>query len=648
MADRRVVTIDFETYSELDLRDSSPWAYAEHPTTKVLCMGFQFHDMGFSHIWTPDGGGETLWQDKPIHIEAHNAEFERAIWEAIMVPQYGFSSDVTWECTAARSAALALPRKLADVTKALGLSVEKDTKGHALMLKMCKPKKPSKQSPETNWLHDEEKLNRLYEYCIVDVDAQVGLGKAVRPLNPLEKRVWDMDQDINKRGICFDKEFTEAGMHLWEQKKKELNVKISEATDGVITSGAQHTRFLKWAQKWYPDMTSVGKDPMKDLLATDDVPDELRALFALRAEVNKTSCAKFSALLKRGSEDGRVRSMYMYHGASTGRWTGKAMQMHNLPSGRGLKFDHDLCLEVAKRKDLPLFEALYSPAMEYLSACIRQCFVPREGCIFACADYSAIEARVLLWLVGDPATQMFRDKVDIYKDLAFKIFNKPVEEVDEEERGLGKQGVLGLGFRMGVPRFKATCHTYGIEVSDAMSQRVVDVYRATYPRVVAFWDDVEHAAMCCIRTCKPVRCGRVVWGLKDGFLHCALPSGRLLSYYKPFIAPVETPWGAIKDAIHFKGPRTEGGWGVQHSHGGVFTENIVQAIARDLLAEAMLRLEAEPDMPVVLDTHDEVLCEIEEDKLDKERFERLVAQVPDWAPDLPIDIEAWYGHRYRK
>jgi DNA polymerase bacteriophage-type len=649
MGTRRVVTIDFETYSELDLRKSSPWAYAEHPTTKVLCMGFRFEDEGVTGLWTPKHSkGHSHFKHDPLHIEAHNAEFERAIWELIMVPRFGFAEEVTWECTAARAAALALPRKLDDAGVALGLRTTKDKEGHALMLKMCKPKKPSEANPEKNWLHDEEKLNRLYEYCKTDVDAEVELSKAIRKLNPLEQRVWEMDQEINKRGILFDPDLVQAGMYLWEKKKAELETVLSDLTGGIITGGAQHARFLKWTQKYFPDITSVGKDPLKDLLARDDVPQDLRNLFALRGEVNKTSNAKFKTLWNRQSADGRARSMYMYHGASTGRWTGKSMQMHNLPSGRGLNFDHDLCVEIIKRKDLRLFESLYPNSMSYLSACIRQCFIPREGCIFACADYAAIEARVLLWLVGDPAVAMFRDKVDIYKDLASKIYNKSVEDITDDERQLGKQGVLGLGFRMGVERFKDTCHQYGIEIHNDMSQRVVEIYRSTYVRVTEFWDAVEETAMQCIRTKRPVRCGRVVWGLKGDFLHCSLPSGRLLSYYEPFIAPVTTPWGAVKDSVHFKGPRTEGGWGVQHSHGGVFTENIVQAIARDQLAEAMLRLETEGDMPVVLDTHDEVLCEIVETDLDKERFERCVAQPPEWGPDLPIDIDAWYGHRYRK
>jgi DNA polymerase len=629
-------------------------------------MGFQFED-GEVEIWKPADfiqqgggvGGPTWWHSplSKLHIEAHNAEFERAIWETIMVPQYSFTKDVTWSCTAARAAALALPRALDDVNRVLGLSEQKDKEGHFLMMEMCKPRKPTKKDPRENWLHDEEKLQRLYEYCKQDVVAEVALSKAIRKLNAVEQQVWEADQEINKRGIAFDAEFVQGGMALWEEKKSILNQQISEATGGAITSGSQHKRFLMWAQKWYPDLESVGKDPLKDLLARDDVPQELRDLFVLRAEVNKTSNAKFKALWMRRSDDGRVRSMFMYHGASTGRWTGKATQLHNLPSGRGLKFDHDLCVEVVKRKDLGLMDMLYPNSMSYLSACIRQCFVPKPGHKFVCADYSAIEARVLLWLVGDPGIEIIKQadadknsEVDIYKDLASKIYNKPVEGITEDERQLGKQGILGLGYRMGVDRFRATCHQYGIEIDHGMAERVVQVYRDTYGRVRQFWDDVEATAMQCIRTRKPVRCGRVVWGLKDKFLHCSLPSGRLLSYHRPSIKEAETPWGDMREAIHFYGPRTEGGWGFQHSHGGVFTENIVQAIARDLLAEAIVRLEAH-NTPVVLHVHDEVLCEVPSEAFIEEDmvwFDELVSRNPSWAPDLPIAVESWRGDRYRK
>lgn len=682
MANRRRVTIDFETFSEADIGIGS-WAYAEHPSTKVLCMGFQFEEDEGPSLWVdpevePDvcgscvednflKGGRWEGEDPPpweeartepppseeeiaLHIEAHNAEFERAIWETIMVPLYGFTKDVTWECTAARAAAMSLPRKLDDVNQVLGIDVQKDKEGHFLMMKMCKPRKPTKADPRENWLDDEEKLERLYEYCLQDVRAEVALSKVLRELNAEESEIWRVDQEINKRGIRFDPELVKAGMLLWETKKEEIHAQISDATDGVITGGLQHGRFLKWAQKWFPDLESVGKEPLKDLLARDDVPDELRALFALRAEANKTSCAKFKALWIRKSEDGRVRSMYMYHGASTGRWTGKGMQMHNLPVGRGLDFDHELCVDIAKLEEPELFSCLYSPSMSYLSACIRQCFIPKEGHIFACADYAAIEARALLWLVNDKGLQMFRDGIDPYEALAAKIYAKEVEDVTPDERQLGKQGVLGLGFRMGVDRFVKTCHQYGIEIDAKMSQRVIDIYRGTFTKVPAFWDDIDAAAKECIRTRKPVRCGRVVWGMKGNFLHCSLPSGRLLSYFRPCIKDAETPWGEMRPAVHFYGPRSEGGWGFQHSHGGVFTENIVQAIARDILAEAIVRLE-DYGFPVVLHTHDEALCEMyvpgfrEREKAD---FERLMSQVPKWAPDLPIAIDAWYGYRYRK
>lgn len=644
---RRTVTIDFETFSGVDLRKSSPWAYAEHPSTKVLCMGFQFHGGESTRLWR---SGE-YFPDDSLHIEAHNAEFERAIWETIMIPKYGFTKDVTWECTAARCAALALPRKLRDVNRVLGLEVEKDDKGRRLMLQMCKPRKPSKNNPATDWLGDEKKLSRLYAYCIQDVEAEVALSKRIRKLSVKEKEVWDVDQAINKRGICFDPEFVQSGMYLWELRQDELNLEIKKLTGGKVTKGTQHARFLKYVQEWDASIKSIEKKKFAHHLQREDMPSLLREALVLRSEVTKTSNAKYNALWRIQSKDGRARSMFMYHGASPGRWTGKFVQLHNLPTGKELNFVQEDIIALANFRDLELFNALYENPMAYLSACIRGAFVPGPGKTFACADYSAIEARVLLWLVNDPALELFRQGVDIYKHLASKIYWIPIEEVTDGQRQLGKQGILGLGFGMGAPKFVATCASYGIEIDEKLAKNVVDTYRKGYSSVPRFWYAINDAALRCIQTGQQQQCGRIRWGIKDDFLHCQLPSGRLLSYYKPHIAKTETPWGEMKDAVHFEGSISPAGFGLQHTYGGKLTENIVQAVARDILAEAMVRLEKE-GFPIVMHVHDEVLCELPSAagiSVEREdEFETLVSQSPTWAPDLPIAIDTWYGDRYHK
>lgn len=668
MANRRKATIDFETFSEVNVTKTSPWAYAEHPSTKVLCMGFRFEDMDKTLIWVPgksipasDSAGLS-WTC--LHIEAHNSEFERAIWETIMVPLYGFTEDVTWECTAARAAALALPRSLDDVNPVLGLSTVKSKEGHALMMKMCKPKKATQKDSRLNYLDDTEMLQDLYTYCLADVDAEVALSKKIRPLSAKEMEVWRVDQTINRRGICFDPELVQAAMKLWEQKKAKLHAEMEAVTDGFVEKGTQVKKLLTWVQnqEGFDYVESMNKDAIEALfLRVKPLPPKLRRALQIRREVSKSSVAKYEAIWKRQSADGRCRGLFMYHGATTGRWAGKGIQMHNLPAGRALpKFDQELCIETAKTGDLALMECLYDPPMDYLSACIRGAFVPAEGKTFACADYASIEARVLLWLVGDePALKMFRDGVCIYSDLAARIYGVPVEDIkkDDIERQVGKQGILGLGFQMGVDKFIATCERYGIEMSRELAQTVVDTYRQTYWKTKNFWSDVENAAIRCVRTGEFQICGKIIWVLEGDFLHCSLPSDRLLSYYKPRLKELELPWSteekpAFKDALHFDGPLENHGFGEQHTYGGKLTENIVQAIARDVLAEAMVRLEKH-EFPIVMHVHDEVLVEIcpeqmEPWKMVEEHFEHLMSEPPAWAPDLPIAIDTWYGNRYHK
>lgn len=647
---RRKVTIDFETFSECNLKKTSPWAYAEHPSTRVLCMAYQYENQDGPSLWIPDERMPFI-KTRPLHIEAHNSEFEQAIWESIIVPQYGLSADVTWECTAAKAAAASLPRKLADVSRVLCLVHQIDKKKQSNLLKVSKPRKPSKNNPATTWLDDEERMQQLYEDCLNDVRVTVELSKYLRPLSEKEKEVWYADQRINRRGIYLDGAIVGEAINHWEKHKDTLNLELSNVTKGEITSGNQIGKLLQYVRQWDDSVLSVDSESIERLLGKRGIPPNIRRALELRKELSRNSVAKFSALSNRASStDGRVRSLFMYHGAGTGRWAGKGFQPHNLPTGMALrKFSSEVCISIAKLGDLDLLKCFYNPPMDYLSACIRGALIPEKGKIFACADYSAIEARVLMWLVGHTEVlQKFRDGVDLYKDLATAIFTLLIEEIDSEQRNLGKRGILGLGFQMGAPKFQATCATYGQPIELDLAERVVKIYRETYWKVKQFWWDVERTALLCVRTGKPQQCGRVSFGIKGDFLHIALPSGRWLAYYKPRILPTETPWGEMKPAVWFDGPISPAGFGPQSTYGGKLTENIVQAIARDILAEAILRLENHGDYPVVVHVHDEALIEAEEEKLDRVVFEELMSRPPEWAPDLPIAIDAWYGHRYHK
>jgi DNA polymerase len=519
------------------------------------------------------------------------------------------------------------------------------------MLRVSKPRIPSLNNPATNWLDDTERMMKLYEYCLDDVRAEVALSKALRPLCAKEQEIWHVDQEINRRGIAIDHGLVDAAESLWSHHCERLNTELADITQCEITSGGQVKRILGFIKSRCPySVDSVDKESLR-VLCDKALPPIVRRVIEIRQELSKSSVAKYNTLNNRSGEArGRIRSLFMYHGATTGRWTGKAFQPQNLPAGRGLgAFDPENCIEIAKQNDLDLLTAFYDPPMDYLSACVRGAVIPAQGKTFACADYSAIEARVLMWLVGEKtAVKAFADGIDIYKDLATKIFEVPFDAVTAEQRDLGKRGILGLGYQMGAPKFLSTCETYGGDITQELSEQVVEIYRKTYPKVKQYWWNVDRAAMKCVRTGKSVAFGKVAFGIKGDFLHIALPSGRWLAYYKPRIALTGTPWGEEKDALWFDGPFSPAGYGEQHTYGGKLTENIVQAIARDVLAEAVLRLEKHGDYPVVMHVHDEALAEPDKDKLVKADFEEMMARAPEWAPDLPISIDAWYGDRYHK
>lgn len=291
---------------------------------------------------------------------------------------------------------------------------------------------------------------------------------------------------------------------------------------------------------------------------------------------------------------------------------------------------------------------MYDDVMDTLSMCIRGVFIPSEGKSFYGGDYSSIEARVLLWLADSKGhLDMFRKGKDLYVELAKAIFD--VDKVTADQRFLGKTGVLGCGFGMGWEKFIGTCAQWGVEISEELAKTVVKVYRDKNTKVVKLWATQEQAAMQAIRTNKVVQAGKVSWGMHEGFLFCLLPSGRPIAYYHPMIEPMETPWGQMKETITYMSSSTEPGkargWRRTKTYGGKLVENITQAVARDVMAEAMLRSE-DAGYEVVLSVHDELLTEKEDGSV--EEFENIMKVLPEWAEGLPVDVEGWEGKRYLK
>lgn len=720
-------SIDFETRSACDIKKAGSWRYAEDPSTQVLCLAFRVPGMADVAVWHPafphlgieESPPEVLrplwdWIAQGGLVEAHNSTFERAIWRRICIVLFGWPDipDPQWRCSAAKAARFALPRALEMVAHVLRVSEQKDMEGAKLMKRLTKPRKPRKaevtawrlkfgDAPMPILYHESrEEFERLWAYCAQDVRAEEGVSDYLPDLSPLETRIYLADQAINERGVyvcpeaigaalgiveeltggmtdelpyltcrAMDECISKHGMSLREAMEVVEAAHPDGPPDGEVTRATQRAKVLSWVNAMgVPILDTQGETVDKVLERQDLRPDVARVLTILRA-VNRTSTAKYVAMRDRVSPDGRVRGTTIYHGASTGRWTGAGFQPHNLP--RGSIADMERVWQVLIEQDIEWIETMYGDVMETLSHATRGAIAAAPGTVLWVADYAAIESRVLFWLADQQnALDIFRRDEDIYCALAAQIYRNPdirkeTKDLYKDERQLGKQAILGLGYGMGARKFVVTCAKYGIVITEEFAEEVVRVYRDTYSRVKAMWYAQEEAAIAAVRAPgRTVRCGRIQWRVfragADGrglpFLHCKLPSGRTLAYCDPRILEKETPWGEMKPCLTFMGvdPYTRQ-WTRQSTYGGSIVENIVQATARDLLAEAILRAEDTGVYRIVMHVHDELVAEA--DVMDgkplgnKREFEQLMSALPEWAEGCPVEAEAPKGsplHRYKK
>ena len=630
----------------------------------------------FPHLGVPSGGSMDdlmelfAWIDGGGLLEAHNAFFEQCLWTNILTPLYDFPlpSSTQWRCSAAKAASHALPRQLEDAGRALRLTISKDVDGAKVMKKLAKPRKSRKAErvlwektgatpPKLLWHESPELFARLFQYCQQDVLAEEALSEVLPDLSPHETRMYLMDQRINARGFQLDPTAVNAALSLIGKETISLNSELATITQGRVKKATNRAQMLKWlrGQGVHLDDTK-GETLDADIEAATIGPKPLRALQILRT-LGRSSTAKYSRMQDHMDPvDFRVRGGLLYHGASTGRWTGSGVQPHNFPKGSCK--DIDGLWDALLTQDRPIIvQALQSTCkvtggvMEALSQGLRGAITASPGKQLYVADYAAIEARVVLWLADDQdALDIFRQGKDIYLDMAEAIYHRACNKKDHPtERSLGKIAVLGLGYQMGAAKFQATCAKFGIVISDELAQQVVDTYRQKYWRVKQLWWDNEAAAIDAVASGSPISCGYVSWRKEGDFLYCVLPSGRRLAYPFPEIRQRQTPWGEMKMALTFMGVNPfNRQWQRQTSYGGSLVENVTQAVARDLLGDAMLRLGKTGVYDVVLTVHDEILAETDSMAGNVQEFEALMARCPQWATGLPVQAEGWKGFRYRK
>lgn len=651
-----VVHIDFETRSTCDLKKAGVYVYAEDPTTDVWCMAYAIDD-GPVGMWTPDK--PFPFQDidwETAVFMAHNAAFEFAIWRGVMEKKYGWPSLPLERlyCTMAMTYALALPGSLENAAGAVGLPIGKDTQGRRLMLQMSVPRRVEDDGTLV-WWEDEDKKERLYAYCKQDIEVERLLAKRLPPLSATERSVWVLDQKINMRGVGLDIPAVTAAIILVEKEKQRLNESLAEITENRVMSCNQVAELLKWLHENGQSIETLAKAEVEAVLEKGPVSDKVAGALECRQEASKSSTAKLNAMVQGASTDGRVRGIFQYHGASTGRWAGRRLQPQNFPRGTLSPEDVDFVLRYITEQDDPLalLDMMYGPAMQVISSCLRGFIVPKAGYDFIAADFSAIEARVLAWLAGqEDVLDIFRSHGKIYEHAAAGIYNCPMEEVTKTQRQIGKVAVLALGYQGGVGAFQTMAKAYGLEIEDEKADQIKVAWRKANTAIVRYWYALEDAAKAAVRSPDETFAagaeGRQVRFRKKGsFLLARLPSGRILSYPYPVLETKETKVGTREILSYKTTNAVTKAWGPTDSYGGLLCENVTQAVARDVLAHAMLTLEAN-GYPIVMTIHDEIVCEVFEESGSVPEMESLMSQIPSWATGLPLSAEGWRGKRYRK
>ena len=688
-----ILHLDFETRSDIDLRKVGLHQYARGRNTDILCAAFAFDDEPVQ-LWRPGG----ILPDRFIrHIEsggevhAHNASFEQELTNNVATRKYNWPHLYTDQlvCTMAQAYAMGLPGSLGNAAAALGIAQQKDLVGGRLMLQYCQPKDID-GAGKIVWWDDPAQLQKIFDYCKQDVEVERSLGKRMMKLSHYEQGVWELDQKINARGICVDTRAILAATILVEQEKDRLNKEmqiISKNQIATCTAVQQIKDFLY--MRGIPDVEGLAKTDVTDLLAQKDLPIDVRQILELRKEAGKASTAKLEPMLAGADpQTHRLRGCFQYSGANTRRWAGRRVQLHNLkrPQIKQTVIDQVLNL-LPKGIKAHEIDALYGPPLDVLSNCIRGFLVAAPGSDLLTCDFSSIEARVLAWLANETATlEIFKTHGRIYEHAAAKIFGVSIDSVDEGQRQVGKVAVLALGYQGGVGALQTMARGYGLQlapvydhlwslaesgqrewVERAFKQnkhRFDEITREEYiasdltktfwreanPAIVNYWAEVGAAAITATQNpMSKVTVGNSVTFVVNGsFLWCKLPSGGVICYPYPQIQKIDLPWGGKTDGLTYMAEDGQSKkWLRFKTYGGSIVENITQAVARDLLADAMLRLEAQ-NYPIVAHVHDEVVCERLIGTGSVEEMSQIMCASPDWAKGLPVKAGGWRGPRYRK
>ena len=640
----RTLSIDIETYSDVDLSKCGVYKYASSPTFEVLLFGYAV-----------DGGdvcvvdlacGEQIPEevisalsDTSVTKWAFNAMFERVCLSNFLGE---WLEPEGWHCTMVWSATLGLPLSLESAGAALGLEKQKLTEGKDLIRYFCVPCRPTKANggrtrnrPE----HASEKWERFKAYNLRDVETEMQIQKRLSNF-PVPDAIWEeyhLDQEINDRGIGVDMELVRQAIAMDTRSRERLTDVLQELT------GVENPNSVQQMKQWLADhgleTDTLGKKAVAELVKTESEP--LKTVLSLRQQLAKSSVKKYTAMENAVCADGRAHGMFQFYGANrTGRFSGRLIQLQNLPQNHMLDLAQARAL--VRGGDYEALSMLYEDIPDTLSQLIRTAFVPQDGRKFIVADFSAIEARVIAWFAGERwRLKVFEDGGDIYCASASQMFHVPVEKhgVNGHLRQKGKIAELALGYGGSVGALKSM-GALEMGLAEEELQPLVDAWRGSNPMITQFWWDVDRAVKDCIRQRVPTETHGLHFDYRSAMLFITLPSGRRLAYVKPRIG--ENQFGG--ESVTYMGVGGTKKWERLESYGPKFVENIVQGTARDILCYAMQTLK---NCSIVAHVHDEIIIEADR-RMSVAAVCEQMGRTPPWAKGLKLRADGYECEFYQK
>lgn len=653
-----ILWLDFETRSRCDLTSAGAYNYAQDASTEVLCMSYAFGDDEVV-TWRPGQPFPDRVAQHRGQIRAHNAAFERLIFWYVLAPEHGFPEPALEQfyCTAAQARSNCGPGSLEDVGRFAGASMKKDHRGAQLIRALSVPK------PDGTFREDATLLAEMVAYCEQDVRAMRAISKAMRELSDDELADYHTNERINDRGVLVDTALCAAAARYAEQELLEIEQTVREVTEGAITS-VRSPKMRAWVEHRvgpqarklmtvYKDgeaKVSIDKTVRGNLLALadeapDEVPPDVAEVIQCADDLWASSVAKFNrAAALADTEDRRVRGAFVFAGGSaTGRASSYGLQVHNFPRKCAAAPDDVRQAMVRGHQIVPTYGKRVT---DVLKGMLRPALLAPPGKSLVAADWSAIEARVNPWLSGhgDDKLELFRTGQDVYKVNAAATFRVALDEVDKDQRQVGKVQELACGFAGGVGAFAAMGRIYGINLPESEARRMVDAWRRANPWSVPFWQALENAYTRAMRNKgHEFSAGRITYLFDGTHLWYALPSGRVLCY--PF-ARLE-PDGVSYAKASWKPAADAKEWPRARLWRGLACENVTQATAHDLLRHSLRQLEA-MGQEVVLHVHDEIVVQTADPDATVAAMQQAMCVPPNWAGGIPLNIEAEVMTRYGK